>query len=71
MAHSLHIIQVASALILIALILIQRSSGDTGSNFGEHNAFQTRRGAERFLFVLTIILGIVFVAASLAVVIAG
>lgn len=67
MAATLHIIQVASALFLIGLVLLQRSTGDMGSAFGETSFFQTRRGGERFFFVLTIIVAMVFAASSIAV----
>jgi protein translocase SecG subunit len=66
----LHSIQIGSSLLLIALVLLQRTSGDIGSTMGDSGSFlQTRRGAERFLFVLTIIIAFVFAASSLAVII--
>jgi protein translocase SecG subunit len=69
MAHILQIIQVSASVLLVALILIQRSSGDTGSTFGENSSFlHTRRGGERFLFLLTIIIAVVFAASSIAVI---
>lgn len=67
MAGILHIIQIVSALMTIGLVLLQRSSGDMGSAFGDASFFQTRRGGERFFFVLTIIVAIVFAASSIAV----
>lgn len=71
MAQILHSIQIASAILLIALILLQRSSmGDMGSAMGDNSSFfQTRRGPERFFFILTIIVGILFAGASLGVII--
>ncbi len=71
MAYTLHLIQIISGIALIALVLIQRTQGDMGSTFGGDNLsfFQTRRGAERFLFVLTIICAVVFAGASLAVIV--
>ena len=68
MAYTLHLIQIISSIALIALVLLQRSQGDTGSSFGDNMSFlQTRRGAERFLFVLTVVVAVVFVGTSLAV----
>lgn len=67
MAAALHIIQVVSALLLIGLVLLQRSSGDMGSAFGDSSFFQTRRGGERFFFILTAATAIVFALASIAV----
>lgn len=69
MASILHTIQIISAIILVVLVLLQRSSGDTASSFGESSFFQTRRGSERFLFIITIVCSVVFVAASIAVLI--
>lgn len=71
MAQILHLIQIISSIAVVALVLIQRSTGDTGSSLGGDNAsfFQTRRGAERFLFLLTVAVAVIFVASSLAVII--
>ncbi len=68
MTHALQIIQIASSVLLVLLILLQRASADMGSTLGgDGNSFlQTRRGAERFLFILTIVIAVVFVGASLA-----
>ncbi len=73
MAYTLHLIQIISGILLVALVLLQRTAGDTGSSLGGDNAsfFQTRRGAERFLFLFTVAVAIVFVASSLAVIILG
>lgn len=66
MAATLHSLQLIAAITLIVLVLLQRTSGDTGSNFGDNMSFfQTRRGVERLLFVLTIIVAIVFTAVSI------
>jgi protein translocase SecG subunit len=71
MAHILHLVQIISSLVLIVLVLLQRTQGDTSSWLGGDNTsfLQTRRGAERFLFILTVIVSIVFVGASLAVIV--
>ncbi len=71
MAAILHIIQVVSALLLIGLVLLQRSSGDMGSAFGDNSFFQTRRGGERFFFMLTIVTAVVFALASVAVLVSA
>lgn len=66
MAATLHSLQLITAIALIALVLLQRTSGDTGSNFGDSmSLFQTRRGFERVLFVLTIVLAVLFAAISI------
>ncbi len=71
MAHTLQIIQIVSSILLIILVLLQRTSADMGSSLGGDGSsfLQTRRGAERFLFVLTIVIAVVFVGASIAAVV--
>ncbi len=71
--HTLQIIQLASSLALIILVLLQRAQTDSGGMFGgEGTSFlQTRRGAERFLFILTIIVAIIFAGSSLTAIIIG
>jgi protein translocase SecG subunit len=72
MAATLHSLQLVSAIVLIVLVLLQRTSGDTTSNFGDTMSFfQTRRGVERFVFVLTIIVAIIFAGISIAVIAAA
>lgn len=64
----LHTIQIVSALVLIALVLLQRTSGDMGgSAFGDASFFQSRRGSERFFFILTIAIAAVFAFSSIGV----
>lgn len=66
MTATLHSLQLITGIALIALVLLQRTSGDTGSNFGDSmSAFQTRRGLERVLFILTIIVAVLFAALSI------
>lgn len=57
------IIQIAVAIIIIVLILLQeRSSGMSGLFGGDSGGlYQTRRGMEKTLFYLTIILCVAFV----------
>lgn len=71
MTHALQTIQIVSSILLIILVLTQRASADMGSSLGGDGSsfLQTRRGAERFLFVLTALTAVVFVGASLAVVV--
>jgi protein translocase SecG subunit len=69
MAATLHSLQLVSGIVLIVLVLLQRTSGDTASNFGDTMSFfQTRRGVDRFVFVLTIIVAIIFAGLSIAVI---
>jgi protein translocase SecG subunit len=68
MAQTLQIIQIVTSLLLVVLVLTQRANADTGSSLGGDGSsfLQTRRGAERFLFIFTVIVAIVFIAASVA-----
>lgn len=60
------VIQILSAVILIGLVLIQtKGVGLSGALGGGGEVFYTRRGAEKIIFVSTIIIGIIFVSGSL------
>jgi len=66
MSATLHSLQLATAIAVIVLVLLQRTTPDNGSNFGDSMSFfQTRRGVERLLFVLTIIVSVAFAALSI------
>ena len=63
----LTIIQTATAILLIiAILLQQRGTGLSGAFGGEGNVYRTKRGVEKILFSITIILAILFFACSLA-----
>lgn len=70
MAHTLHLVQIISSIVLVALILLQRTNGDNSTSLGGDTMsfLQTRRGAERFLFMLTVATAVVFVGSSIAVI---
>lgn len=63
-------IQVILSVLLVGLILLQRSGSELGGAFGGGDGgggtLYTRRGFERVLFYATIILGILFVLSNLA-----
>lgn len=72
MVATLQSIQIILSLVLIVLVLLQRPSSDASSApvGGDGDSFiHTRRGAERFFYVLTIITAILFAGVSLAVVV--
>jgi len=50
------------AILIVVVTLLQQSDASLGSAFGgaDSSLHRTRRGFEKFLFILTIILGIVF-----------
>ena len=69
MLQILPYIQVALSLILIALVLLQRSEADLGAGFGGDGSTGTRftrRGLEKLLFQATIVVAILFAGSTLA-----
>lgn len=55
------IIQIVSAIALIAVIVLQNRGAGLGAAFGgEGNVYRTRRSLEKVLFQLTIVLAVVF-----------
>jgi protein translocase SecG subunit len=63
-------IQIILAVLLVAAILMQKSDTGVSGTFGGadnwNNGYHTRRGFEKFIFNATIILAVLFAAASLA-----
>ena len=59
------ILQIIVSLLLLFSILIQANGTSVGRAFGGSTSYHTKRGAEKTLFVATIILSIVFIALSL------
>jgi preprotein translocase subunit SecG len=67
--RNLQIIQIVIAVLLILAILLQnRGVGLSGIFGGTGNIYRTKRGLEKKLFILTIILGVLFFLVSLAVI---
>lgn len=63
----LNIAQIVLAVLLIAAILLQARGTGLGAAFGGGgNVYRTKRGAEKKLFQLTIIIAILFFGVSLA-----
>ena len=59
----LQIIEVVISILLILMILVQQRGTGLGGVFGgEGNVFVARRGIEKSLFIVTIILGVLFAA---------
>lgn len=64
--------QVILSLAVVAAILLQaRGTGLSATFGGESTAYRSRRGLERTLFRLTIVLAVAFVGISLLIVIRG
>ncbi|MDD5568887.1 MAG: preprotein translocase subunit SecG [Candidatus Pacebacteria bacterium] len=67
MNQTLLIIQSVIAVLLIIFIILQQRGTALGSAFGGGGeAYSTRRGIEKYLYWATIILGIAFIALSIA-----
>ena len=61
------IIQIISAALLTVSILMQRrGSGLSGTFGGTDSMYSTRRGAEKMLFIATIVIAVIFFGASIA-----
>ncbi|MBI2036208.1 preprotein translocase subunit SecG [Candidatus Microgenomates bacterium] len=64
--------QIIFAVLLIAAILIQQKGTGLGSTFGgEGQVYRSKRGAERLLFMATIVLAILFAANAILTVVRG
>ena len=65
----LNLAQMLISIILVVVVLLQARGGDIGAAFGGGgggggSSFRTRRGLEKPLFQLTIVLSMVFLAMS-------
>lgn len=61
-------IQIAISVILITLVMLQQGEAELGGAFGGGDNFasgyHTRRGSEKVLFNTTIVVGVLFIVAS-------
>ena len=60
-------IQIGLSVILVIAILLQQSSASLGGAFGEagfESGMRTRRGLEKYLFIATIVISLLFVASA-------
>ncbi len=61
-------IQITLSVLLIAGIVLQQRGASLGGAFGGDNfasTFYKRRGAEKFLFTATIVIGLLYIAAAI------
>jgi preprotein translocase subunit SecG len=66
MKTTLNIIQIVISVALITAILFQVKGGGIGGIFGQADSvFRTKRGIERYLFLGTIVLVVIFVLLSI------
>jgi preprotein translocase subunit SecG len=62
----LNVAQIVLSAALILAILLQVRGGGLGGIFGQaETVFRTKRGVERTLFQLTIVLGVLFIIISI------
>jgi len=66
MIKILNYLTLVVAVILTVLVLLQAKGGGLGSAFGGGESFQTRRGLEKGLFVITVILAVAFIGLIIA-----
>lgn len=59
------ILQMLISILLLLSILVQANGTSLGRSFGGSASYHTKRGAERALFIGTMVLGIIFVLLSL------
>ncbi|MDE2030881.1 MAG: preprotein translocase subunit SecG [Patescibacteria group bacterium] len=66
-ATMLPYIQIILSIILVVTILLQQSGSDVGGVLGGGDGgglYHTRRGFEKFLFIVTIVVGILFAVSA-------
>ncbi|HXK35058.1 MAG TPA: preprotein translocase subunit SecG [Candidatus Paceibacterota bacterium] len=64
-------VEIIVSVLLILTIILQQRGADVGGALGggqEGGVYFSRRGVEKYLFIATIILAIIFVAAAIAIV---
>ena len=62
----LNVVQIILSISLIAVILLQVRGGGLGGIFGQADTvFRTRRGIEKKLFQITIVLAVIFIILSI------
>ncbi|PIP18000.1 MAG: preprotein translocase subunit SecG [Parcubacteria group bacterium CG23_combo_of_CG06-09_8_20_14_all_35_9] len=66
MQNIIQIIQIVVAILLITAILLQSKGAGLSATFGgEGNIYRTKRGAEKILFIATVVLAVIFLATAL------
>lgn len=63
----LPIAQIVISILLVGAILLQQKGGGLGNAFGGlGTSYHTKRGFEKIIFISTIVLGVLFVASTIA-----
>lgn len=72
MSNVFKIFQIVLAVLLIISILLQQRGSGLGMAFGgESNVYRSRRGIEKLLFYVTIVIAVLFCLTALATVFLG
>jgi len=72
METGIQIAQIILSVLLILLLLLQLRGGGLGSIFGaDQSEYRTRRGTEKSMFQLTIVLAVLFLSLAIANMIMG
>jgi preprotein translocase subunit SecG len=72
MSNIFQIIQIILAILLMAAILMQQRGSGLGMAFGgQGNVYRSRRGIEKVLFIITIVIAVLFCLTALATVFLG
>lgn len=62
---ALLIVHIITAMAVIGLILLQNSKGGLQSSVGGADYYRTKRGAERVVFISTIVFSVIFFVTSI------
>lgn len=57
---------IVSVLLVVVVLMQQRGTGLSATFGGEGNIYRTKRGIEKILFIMTIVLSILFFAIAIA-----
>jgi len=61
----LNVVQIIVSVALIALVIMQRGGQSGGSMFGVGAGYQTRRGVEKTMYNMTVVMSVLFLITSL------
>lgn len=68
MRSILQYILIITSILIVVFVLLQNQGSGLGTAFGGETSFyRTKRGAQKFLFVATIVLIVVFIATILGI----
>ncbi len=62
----IYILQIIVSALLVVFILLQRGNMALGSAFGQEGFYIKKRGAEKAIFIATVIAAVLFICFSLA-----